>query len=61
MGEIAEMMINGDLCAGCGSVLECEGFGVPILCHACHSEYKKPCGKPVNGMMCERFYANEKH
>ena len=56
MGEIAEMMIEGDLCVSCGSTLECEGFGIPIMCHDCHSEESKKCNEPVEGSMCERFY-----
>ncbi len=59
MGEIADMMIGGELCAECGSVLDCEGFGIPILCHDCHSEYRKKCSKPYQGMMCERYYEPE--
>jgi hypothetical protein len=60
MGEIADMMIEGDLCAECGSALECEGFGIPILCHDCHSDYQKKCNVPHEGndggYMCERYY-----
>lgn len=64
MGEIADMMIGGELCAECGCVLECEGFGIPILCHDCHSEYQKSCNIPhegeKSGFMCERFYQEGK-
>lgn len=59
MGEIAEAMIEGDLCAECGSALECEGFGIPILCHDCHKKYQPKCSTPHNGdngYMCERYY-----
>ena len=55
MGEIADAMISGDLCVGCGSVLECEGFGIPIMCHDCHSKYKKKCNQPV----CRPLNINE--
>lgn len=34
MGEIAEMMVNGDLCEMCGSVLPGEGQGFPRYCSA---------------------------
>jgi hypothetical protein len=60
MGDIADMMIEGDLCAECGCALDCEGFGIPILCHDCHKSYNKRCGEPVNGMLCERFYKEGK-
>ncbi len=56
MGEIAEMMVGGDLCVGCGSELKCEGFGIPIMCHYCHSQEVKKCSDPVTGALCERFY-----
>ncbi len=32
MGEIADMMIGGDLCEMCGSALEGEGYGIPRYC-----------------------------
>ena len=35
MGEIADMMIGGVLCEGCGSALdceECEDTGIPAYC-----------------------------
>lgn len=57
MGEIADMMINGDMCAECGCTLECDGFGVPILCHDCHKQYRgNKHGKAYHGMLCELYY-----
>ena len=32
MGEIADMMINGDLCESCGVALETPGEGFPRYC-----------------------------
>lgn len=32
MGEIADMMIGGDLCEGCGMALDGEGYGIPRYC-----------------------------
>lgn len=32
MGEIADMMIGGDLCEGCGVAMEDPGYGVPRYC-----------------------------
>lgn len=32
MGEIADMMLEGDLCEACGVALVGEGFGVPRYC-----------------------------
>lgn len=34
MGEIAEMMLDGTLCEGCGVYLEGEGDGIPRYCSA---------------------------
>lgn len=35
MGEIAEMMLDGTLCEGCGVYLEGEGLGIPRRCRDC--------------------------
>jgi tRNA(Ile2) C34 agmatinyltransferase TiaS len=35
MGEIADLMINGDICESCGVELEGEGSGFPRRCLAC--------------------------
>lgn len=32
MGEIAEMMLDGTLCAGCGEFLDGDGEGFPRYC-----------------------------
>lgn len=32
MGEIADMMIEGDLCEACGSALSGTGYGIPRYC-----------------------------
>lgn len=39
MGEIAEMMLDGELCEGCGDYLG-DGDGFPRYCRAC-----RPTGK----------------
>jgi hypothetical protein len=35
MGEIADLMINGDICQLCGVELEGEGDGFPRMCVGC--------------------------
>jgi hypothetical protein len=35
MGEIAEMMLDGTLCEGCGVYLPGDGIGVPRRCRDC--------------------------
>lgn len=32
MGEIADMMLEGDLCAGCGVYMDGDGDGFPRYC-----------------------------
>lgn len=33
MGEIADMMLEGDMCECCGSFIDCEGgWGIPRYC-----------------------------
>lgn len=38
MGDIADMMLDGTLCEGCGVYIEEEGYGVPRYCYACAKE-----------------------
>lgn len=38
MGEIAEMMLDGTLCAGCGVHLDGEAMGFPVYCAGCRRE-----------------------
>jgi len=40
MGEIADMMINGELCEWCGDYLG-DDAGYPRLCPACQAESRK--------------------
>lgn len=57
MGEIADMMLDGTLCEGCGCYLEGEAQGIPRYCNSCKRGFlfKEPslkttcdiCGKKV--------------
>ncbi|EHM3180456.1 hypothetical protein VY617_002021 [Enterococcus faecalis] len=38
MGEIAEMMLEGVLCAGCGVFLDVYGNGYPEYCEDCQEQ-----------------------
>lgn len=38
MGEIADMMIEGDMCSQCGHIFADEGPGYPRLCAPCGRE-----------------------
>jgi len=38
MGEIADSLINGDACEGCGEEFEDSGSGYPRRCSACGGE-----------------------
>jgi hypothetical protein len=46
MGDVADMMIDGTLCEGCGGYLEGEAFGVPRRCIDCKIEDTRPAGAP---------------
>jgi hypothetical protein len=73
MGEIAEMMLNGDLCEGCGGFIDFEdGGGFPrycspqcardrgIQCAPATASYKgTPC--PDCGKMCAGKFAVAQH
>jgi len=37
MGEIADMMIEGDMCQGCGVFID-NPFGIPGYCLSCDPE-----------------------
>lgn len=41
MGEIAEMMLDGTMCAGCGEWLEKEPMGFPDYCFSCRPRKSK--------------------
>ncbi len=38
MGEIADMMLDGTLCEGCGVFLNEESQGYPCYCADCENE-----------------------
>ena len=37
MGEIADMMLEGQMCQGCGEILG-QGDGYPVFCKGCQRE-----------------------
>lgn len=41
MGEIADMMLDGTMCAGCGEYLEKEPMGFPDYCSSCRPRRAK--------------------
>lgn len=41
MGEIADMMLDGTLCEGCGEYLDGEGFGIPRYCNGCRPSARR--------------------
>ena len=40
MGEMADMLINGEQCSHCSSMFE-NGHGYPVLCHECYDTESK--------------------
>jgi hypothetical protein len=46
MGEIAEMMLDGTLCEGCGAYLDGDGEGFPRYCDDCRKERKSASPHP---------------
>lgn len=51
MGEIAEMMLDGTLCEGCGVYMAGGGNGVPQRCGACELDDKQPA--PGERVVCK--------
>lgn len=45
MGEIADMILDGQMCQGCGEYLG-EGCGFPEYCTGCQEEADKSKPKP---------------
>lgn len=54
MGEIAESMINGDICAMCGIPLAGEAFGIPRYC-------SKSCAKDQGADYSQVAVAEEEY
>jgi hypothetical protein len=60
MGEIAEMMLDGTLCEGCGVYLDGEGDGYPRRCEDCPlladatAAARKPTAPKINCPTCNR-------
>lgn len=48
MGEIAEMMIDGTLCEGCGVYLDGDGEGFPRRCEDCAADVDDSEGAPLS-------------
>lgn len=53
MGEIAEMMLDGTLCEGCGVYLEGESAGDPRRCAGCRHDAKHPVHHPLAKTACK--------
>ena len=45
MGEIADAIINGDLCEGCGIAFPSSGDGYPRKCGGCKREEREAAKK----------------
>lgn len=52
MGEIADMMLDGTMCAGCGVFLHegSDGPGYPGYCASCAPDYAER--RPKNNVVC---------
>ena len=54
MGEIADMMLDGTMCAGCGEWMHGgeDGHGYPQYCSACAQEVETPVSLKVRCPTC---------
>ena len=73
MGEIADMMLEGDLCAGCGGYIDGDGPGAPRYCSdSCREELESEetaldhdyvrcnaCGKKVKAVGLRQHMADK--
>jgi len=56
MGDVADMMLDGTLCQGCGEYLG-DGEGCPMFCESCSKddeEYKKEKTKKETCSICNK-------
>jgi len=61
MGEIADMMLDGTLCEGCGEYLGTDN-GFPTRCNAClgdNEERVTPVAKDWRCLLCGKRFATE--
>ena len=55
MGEIADMMLDGTLCAACGVYLDQEPAGYPVYCGACEEDqYRTDVDLPDDSPMAKK-------
>ncbi|WP_454734268.1 hypothetical protein [Cupriavidus pauculus] len=60
MGEIAEMMLDGTLCEGCGMYIDGDADGYPRRCEDCQpssdtaQSSRKPSAPKTNCPICKR-------
>ena len=59
MGDIAEMMLDGDLCHGCGVYLPGESDGLPRYCRDCYMRQVVP-SEPKEKTAAQRARAKRK-
>ena len=66
MGEIADMMLDGTMCQGCGEFLG-DALGYPTYCAACSPEFPDAervvkvtidAGKPARCPDCDKRFVN---
>lgn len=67
MGEIAEMMLEGTLCEGCGEYMEGGGDGYPRRCSSCRPSRKSSYAQAFDDQKAlkkrlkrQRYRANKK-
>lgn len=54
MGEIAEMMLDGTLCACCGDYLgDDDGWGIPSYCPGCEPDFVQEEPKKKKKVKCK--------
>jgi len=66
MGDIADMMLEGQMCQWCGEILD-EGNGYPVVCAGCQHEHNvdqhgDPIDPPARRKkfkcpVCKKWYA----
>ncbi len=60
MGDVADMMLEGDLCGGCGVYLPGQGQGEPRYCRDCRCPTSKACRPKTDHPMTRCKACNRK-
>jgi hypothetical protein len=54
MGDIADAILEGDLCQNCGEWIDEHSDGIPSFCKCCQPKVKAQSVKKIKCTLCDR-------